>query len=137
MDEELLKGLVSYAKLLGEEVNNDPENEETTTHARYMEALKQIQEFDKLAAESHDRDEKLRIEEKKNDAAAEIELKKQELSWKRIAFELAKVGIPVLGGVISLFAGLSMAYDVEKEGRVNTKFSNIVLNQMPKIWNGK
>lgn len=50
---------------------------------------------DKEDAERYDKQERRRIDEDRNKATAEVEMSKQEITWKRVGLEMAKLIVPL------------------------------------------
>lgn len=76
--------------------------------------------IDRDADEYHDKTERRRIEEKRNDAQNETERDKQKLTWGRVGLEMAKVVVPI---VVS-FAGYNVfqkrVLKFEETGRITS-----------------
>lgn len=68
----------------------------------------------------YDKEERRRIEEKKNDEMAKIEKNKQKIGWERWAFEFLKLGITIGTGMYSFFKGQRNVLNFEEHGRITT-----------------
>ena len=75
---------------------------------------------DKDANEAWDKQERRELERKRNDDANEIERDKQELGWKRIGFEMAKVVVPVVISMIGYNAFQKRVMKYEETGRISS-----------------
>lgn len=75
---------------------------------------------DKDGYDYHDKEERRRIEEKKNDATAEIEREKSKLTWGRIGFEIGKVVIPTLVSMAGYNVFQKRVLKFEETGRISS-----------------
>ena len=75
---------------------------------------------DKDSNEAWDKQERRRIEEKRNNEANALEQDKQKLGWKKIGFEMAKVVVPVVISMVGydIFQKRVMKY--EETGRISS-----------------
>lgn len=89
---------------------------------------------DKDDADFYDKQERRRIEEERNKAANDVEREKQALTPGRVALELGKVGLPILGSAFMFFTGIAFYYGIEKDGRVTSDGARMVLRQIPMIF---
>lgn len=99
----------------------DLERDDDKKSKKFDEAMKLIDkmnETDKVSFEFSDKEERRRIEEKRNDQAAETEAEKARLSWKKVAFEMAKVMLPSIGGWIAYDKFQTRVMKFEETGRV-------------------
>lgn len=99
----------------------DLERDDDKKSKKFDEAMKLIDkmnETDKVSFEFSDKEERRRIEEKRNDQAAETEAEKARLSWKKVAFEMAKVMLPAIGGWIAYDKFQTRVMKFEETGRV-------------------
>lgn len=73
---------------------------------------------DKDGYDYHDKEERRRIEEKKNDAAAEVEREKAKLTWGRVGLELGKVIAPILVSFAGYNVFQKRVLKFEETGRI-------------------
>lgn len=83
------------------------------------QAVKLIEKLiavDKDEADAFDKEKRREIEEKKNESTDQIEKQKQDISWKRAAFEFGKIAIPMVGSAVLYFAALRENERFEESG---------------------
>lgn len=77
-------------------------------------------DYNRQQLEYYDKEERRRIEEKKNDEMTKVERNKQKIGWERWAFEFLKLGITIGTGMYSFFKGQSNMLNFEEHGRITT-----------------
>ncbi len=75
---------------------------------------------DKDNYDYYDKQERRRIEEERNEAANETERNKQKLTWSRVAFEMAKVVVPVGISMIGYNIFQKRVLKFEETGRISS-----------------
>lgn len=126
VNEKILKMLEDKYERL-ERVVTDPNadaEERKNAEREILEVTKQMQELYKTEMDyfvNKDKlDEHSRIEKERNEASLELEKQKQKLSWQRVAFELSKVIIPIVGSGILYFKASRDMYQFEENGRITS-----------------
>lgn len=79
-----------------------------------------LSDYQRQQLEYWDKEERRRIEEKKNDEMAKIERNKQKIGWERWAFEFLKLGVTIGTGMYSFFKGQNNMLKFEEHGRITT-----------------
>ena len=67
-----------------------------------------------------DKESRVKLDKAKNRALYELELKKSELGWQRVTFELAKILIPAAISVGSYAYFQGRVLEFEENGRINS-----------------
>lgn len=137
MEQTVYDAMVSYNQEVREKMASATGEELRQLHNMYMDSSNWIADLHAKDNEFYDKDQRRRIEEEKIKSMEAIEEKKQKLDWRRAALEVTKTTLPILGSAFCLVAGLSFAKQIEEDGTIKTNFSRQVLNQIPKIWNGR
>ena len=75
---------------------------------------------DKDSNEAWDKQERRRIEEKRNNEANVLEQDKQKLGWKKIGFEMAKVVVPVVISMVGYDVFQKRVMKYEETGRISS-----------------
>lgn len=92
------------------------EGKEALTKATALTEL--LITVDKDGYDYHDKEERRRIEEKKNDATAEVEREKAKLTWGRVGLELGKVIAPILVSFAGYNVFQKRVLKFEETGRI-------------------
>lgn len=72
--------------------------------------------IDKDDADSFDKEKRREIEEKKIESTNEIEAGKQQITWKKAAFEFGKIALPMVASAVLYFAALKENERFEETG---------------------
>ena len=67
-----------------------------------------------------DKEGRRKLDDKKNQALYELELKKSELSWKRVTFEMAKIIVPTIISIGAYDYFQKRVLEFEENGRINS-----------------
>lgn len=137
MEQVVYDELVAYNQELREDLKVCEAGDGGKVHGRYMDTVEALMKLHAQDMDYYDKEERRKLEEKKIESNQEIESNKQKLGWKRVAFELTKTALPIAGSIFCITSGLFYARQMEEEGIIKTNFSRQVLNQIPKLWNGK
>ena len=84
------------------------------------ELVNVLVEVDKNIDEFTDKEERRRIEEKKNDAMNEVELSKQKITWQKTALEISKVVVPTVISMIGYNVFQKRVLKFEETGRITS-----------------
>ena len=156
MNEKLYEELVMECDRLTEIIDNSDEGSDEWTKAlnKKLDILDKMNAFYKTASESEakakDREvAKLKddymfkleqdklvehrvIEELRSSAQIELENKKQEVTWKRVAFEMIKLLIPLGVTIWHYNQAQKRVFDFEEHGRITSSAGREL--HLPKIW---
>ena len=137
MDEELRNKLLEevdrHLKIVGALENGSKEQQIAVGDlTKLVETINSLQETE---WEFYDKQERRDLDKAKNEALAEIERKKQELSWKRVLFEYGKVFGPALLTIWAYNFLQNKVLKFEETGRITTRAGmELHLPNLPKIW---
>ena len=125
-----------YASALYDQLKDDKtsSDQKTLLHRQFMESITAYEQIRHGEEETWNNQKRFEIEQAKIEANKEIEKSKQKLSKGRAALEVIKILVPAVTSGTAFVFGLALSWNVEKDGRLNSRLSNIVLNQIPKIW---
>lgn len=116
---ELLENAVQAQLIAVGDLNlESKEAKETLTKAVSLTEL--LITADKDSYDYHDKEERRRIEEKKNDASAEVEREKAKLTWGRVGLELGKVIAPILVSFAGYNVFQKRILKFEETGRITS-----------------
>lgn len=144
MDEKLYNELIGECDRLTEIINSSKIGSEEwkAVYGRKLDILEKMQEYNKIEADYYDKQESRRITEEHNSKMLDIEIEKmkehreiekernaaaiaaedhkQQLSWQRVAFEMAKILAPVgISSALYLHAQ-NKVFDFEEHGRITS-----------------
>lgn len=118
---DVIKELQKYNDSMDEYTAKAEERRITEEQNKRMEQL----ERDKLA-------EHTKVEEMRNQASLELEKQKQKLNWKRVAFELGKIAVPILLSGAMYFKAEKDILHFEESGSIRSKPGREL--RLPKFW---
>jgi hypothetical protein len=72
------------------------------------------------------------IEESRNEAGIRLEQEKQKITWKRVAFELGKLVIPLGISIVHYNMAQKKVFDFEEHGRITSTAGREL--HLPKIF---
>lgn len=137
MDEELRNKLLEevdrHLKIV--EALEDGSKEQQIAVGDLTKLVETINSLQETEWEFYDKQERRDLDKAKNEALAEIERKKQELSWKRILFEYGKVFGPAVLTIWAYNFLQNKVLKFEETGRITTRAGmELHLPSLPKIF---
>lgn len=130
MDLETLQEMeeIFLQKLL--EIKDDTADEQTLKEVELIG--KQIDLFQKTAIDTHDKNEKRRVDEEVRKAQVEVESSKSKLTAGRVIFELSKVLLPTALSIGAYAYFQKILLQFEETGRLTSSASRGL--NLPKFW---
>lgn len=110
--------------------------EKGTAMDRYLRTFDAEEKARKARMEEWKTMRELELKEQELKIMEKVELSKKEVGKTRTVLEVLKVVFPPIAGIVPFVLGLALSWNVEKDGRLTTKVSNLMMNQIPKIWKG-
>lgn len=98
--------------------------------------IDQMQTFHNTNCEYFAKDEDRKIKKEYNDDMAELEdqrIQQQKLTWKRVAFEIGKVVVPIIGSAVVYFKAQRNILKFEETGRITSTAGREL--HLPKLFN--
>lgn len=137
MDEELRNKLLEevdrHLKIVG--ALEDGSKEQQIAVGDLTKLVETINSLQETEWEFYDKQERRDLDKAKNEALAEIERKKQELSWQRILFEYGKVFGPALLTIWAYNFLQNKVLKFEETGRITTRAGmELHLPSLPKLF---
>lgn len=100
--------------------------------AKSIQLVDLLVTVDKNNDDYHDKEERRKIEDTKNNAVNEIERDKQKVTWSRVAFEMTKVIVPLVIQVVAFGALQKRMFKFEETGRITSDGGRQM--HLPKFW---
>lgn len=121
VQEKLIERILSEIAL-GENLNVGTKERSSNAQdvAKLVEALNT---GDRDNVDGWDKEQRREIERERNKSNAEIETAKQDINWKKLALEIAKIGVPLVTAImyVSLYReSRDIAGHMEETGRYTT-----------------
>lgn len=134
MRKETLEGLENYCNEMLEKASAETEDA-AEYHKRYMEGLETCRAIEHDGMEYYDKDQRLKLEEKKVDDSREIELKKQNIGGPRMVLELLKIfGPAVIAAAVTIRMQNKAGISEEKGIAWRSEVSKMANGQKPNLW---
>lgn len=112
---------------------NDDQTKRSKAVQDLAKLMEKLTEAENARDHWYDNQERRRIDENRNSSSAEIEKLKQNLDWKRLSLEIAKITIPVFVPLIIWRKSFVEMVTFEETGRFTSSASREL--HLPKIFN--
>jgi len=134
MEESLKEGLLDELAHQLELVGNlSPGSDEYEACMKAINDLtKSINSLDQTEMDAFDKQERREADKVKNQQLFELEKSKAKLSWDRVGFEMAKIGVPLVGSGILYLIAQRRVFQFEENGRIVTTGGREL--HLPNIW---
>lgn len=130
LKESLLDELAHQLELIGK---LKPGSEEYEACMRGINDLtKSVNSLDQTEMDAFDKQERREADKVKNQQLLELEKQKSKLSWDRVTFEMAKIGVPLIGSGILYLIAQRNVFQFEETGRIVTTGGREL--HLPNIW---
>lgn len=135
MEKVTMDNLENYCNQMLEKASVTNEGGSDEYHRRYVEALDALREIEHDGMEYYDKDQRLKLEEKKVEDNKEIELKKMNISGPRLALELLKVfGPALIAAAVTIRMQNKAGISEEKGIAWRSEVSKMANGQKPNLW---
>lgn len=156
MSDKLYQELVNECDRLTKIINSEETGSDAwkLAYSKKLDILEKMQAFDRSESEYYAKQEERRIteehnrrmleleerkmeqhemiEESRNEAGIRLEQEKQKITWKRVAFELGKLVIPLGISIVHYNMAQKKVFDFEEHGRITSTAGREL--HLPKIF---